>query len=442
MRLRIGEERTGEMTDKMVRPTATRLVWGLVLLTAVGCSRGPRPAENLPELAAAEQALSWPRLMGPHGDNVSPATGLLKEWPKDGPPLAWFAKGLGDGHASVTIGGGRIYTSGNVGDATAVTALNLDGSRAWQTPNGPAWTRDYPGARGTPTLDGDRVYHESPMGQLACFDAASGEKLWSVDLLDEFQAENIQWGLAESVLVDGDRVIACPGGKKASIVALDKRTGKTVWTAEPGDKAGYASPILVEQDGLRMILAMTSAALIGVDADTGASLFRHEHRTQYEVNATTPIYSKGRVLITSGYGAGAEMLALSVDGKKAAVQRLWQVKDFDNHHGGVVLRDGLIYGAASNGKWFCIDWQSGDVRYNQSTFGKGTLTSADGMLYLLSEKRDAALAPATAEGLTIISRFKMPDGGGDQSWAYPVVCNGRLYLRHGDQLFAYDVRAR
>lgn len=387
----------------------------------------------------------WPRFHGPKGDNLSTETGLLKNWPKEGPRLLWTAKGLGHGYASVSLAGGLLYTSGNKDDKTMVTALDLDGKTVWQKDNGEGWSGSYPGTRGTPTLDGDRLYHESPLGEVACLDAKTGEKVWSVNILKEFDGKNIQWALAESVLIDGDHVICCPGGSKGSVAALDKKTGKTVWAAKStGTPTSYASPVLAECSGLRAVFNMNSKAFLGVNADNGDLLFTSPHETRYDVNATSPIYHDGHLFVCSGYGSGAAMYAVKVEGRKASVDQVWESKDLDNHHGGVILLNGYLYGAAherNRGAWTCLEWKTGKKMYAERGVGKGSLTYADGMLYTLSEQRDMGLVEATPKGHEVISKFKVPSGGEGPSWAHPVVCGGRLYVRHSDQLYAYDVRA-
>jgi outer membrane protein assembly factor BamB len=401
----------------------------------------PEPAA--PRTVTGTKGGFWPRFHGPKNNNISQDKDLLPEWPEGGPKLLWTARGLGEGYATVSIADGLIYTDGNVGEETVIFALDLEGNIVWQTPNGRAWKDQYPGTRGTPTLDSGRLYHESPVGEVICLEAKNGAKVWSQNILKEFGATNITWALAESVLIDGDRLICCPGGPKASVVALDKKTGDLVWAAKStGDLAGYATPCLAEYRGLRMVLTMNQQALIGVHADTGDLLFRHEHKTRYDVNATTPLYHNGQIFITSGYGSGAEMLKLTVDGSKASVEKLWEEKGLDNHHGGLVLLDGSIYGCSSGDQWLCLEWTSGKVRFRQRWVGKGSLTYADGKLYLLSERSQMGLVPALPKETKVISQFKLPRGGEGNSWAHPVVCDGRLYVRHGDVLFAFDVRGK
>jgi outer membrane protein assembly factor BamB len=391
---------------------------------------------------AEVRAADWPQFHGAAGDNISTETGLLKQWPDGGPELVWTAKGMGDGFASVSVADGLVYTAGNIDGKTVITAMDLDGKVLWQTPCGEGWTKSFPGVRATPTIDGDRLYFESPLGDVVCLDAKTGEQLWGLNILEKFGGQNIQWALAESVVIDGDNAICCPFGSQGSIVALDKRTGETVWVAESvGDKAGYATATLAEFAGLRMVLAMSAKALVGVNADNGDLLFRYEHLTKHDVNALKPICADGRVFISSGYKAGSEMVQLTAAGGKVTAEQAWESKDMDNHHGGVILWDGYLYGADSKRNWVCFDWDSGETKYSESGVGKGSATCADGMLYTFAESGGkVGLVKPTPEGHQVVSEFQIPKGGEGKSWAHPVVCGGRLYLRHGDFLFVYDVK--
>jgi len=387
------------------------------------------------------EAPSWPQFHGPNRDNRSAETGLLKQWPEGGPRLLWTASGLGEGFATVAIAGGRIVTAGNLGDATVITALDPTGKTLWRTPNGPAGRHDYPGSRGTPTLDGDRLYHESPNGDVVCLETANGKRLWGLNILETFDGRNIRWGLAESLLVDGDRVVCVPGGEKVAMAALDKRTGKTVWTCPgTGDKPGYASPILVDYQGLRQIVTLMSASVVGVHADTGALLWRHEHKAYEDETISTPVFHDGLIAVaTLGPGA-ARCLRLIVDGQTASAEQAWHTPALDNHHGGILALDGYIYGTKVRGTWVCLDFKTGQPTYTAKGVGKGALTYADGMLYAYSEKGVVGLVKATPDQHVVVSHFRIPQGGKGPSWAHPVVCGGRLYLRHGDLLFCYDIR--
>jgi len=399
-----------------------------------------------PPTSLTADAPFWPRFHGPKGDNLSPETGLLKEWPGGGPKLLWKTAGIGHGYSSVTLAGGLIFTAGNIGEQSVVTALDLEGKIRWQSPCGEAWTPSdkYPGTRGTPTFDNGHLYFESPLGELVCLKAESGQKVWGLNILEQFDADNIRWALAESVLIDGDRVICCPGGRKGSVVALDKRTGSTVWASEySGEPISYASPSLAECQGLRIVLTMSANAFLGVDADSGTLLWRFPHKTDWDINALMPIYHDGRVFISSGYRSGSVLLKISVSGRSASVEPVWESKDLDNHHGGVILLNGFLYGAAhsnNRGRWVCLEWESGKQIYAEKGVGKGSLTYGDGLLYTLSERRAVGLVAAKPETHRVVSQFTLPSGGEGPSWAHPVVCGGRLYLRHGETLFAYELR--
>jgi outer membrane protein assembly factor BamB len=409
----------------------------LLLLVLVGlCASG--------SLLAADSPF-WPRFHGPKGDNISTDTGLLKAWPEEGPELAWTGESIGHGYAGVTMADGQIYTDGNIDEMTVITAMDMGGRIVWQRENGKAWTASREGSRGTPTVDGDHVYHESPLGDVVCLDAKTGKRVWGLNILDEFGSRHPRWALAESLLIDGDHVICCPCGEEVSVVALDKRTGRTVWKARgTGDLAGYASPTLAECGGLRLIFAMTAKALIAVNADTGELLFQFENPTEHDVNALMPLYHDGRVFISSGYGTtGSTLVKLSVDGDRVTPEKVWNSRELDNHHGGVILLDGYLYGAAhdfNRQKWICLDWKTGELQYAERGVGKGSLTCADGMLYTLSENRNVGLVKPTPDGHELVSEFRTPDGPEGPTWAHPVVCGGRLYIRHSDKLYAYNVR--
>lgn len=403
----------------------------------------------LPALATVspltgEDSASWPQFHGPNRDNRSAETGLLRCWTPGGPPLAWSSTGIGHGFSTVSIAAGRIYTAGNMEDQTVVTALDLEGRILWQTACGKAWTKPHGGTRGTPTIDGERLYYETPLGEVVCLSVRDGSKLWGLNIIERFESENITWGLAESLLIDGDRVICSPGGPKATLVALDKLTGQVVWTTPSiGELAGYSSPVLAGHGGLRLVVAMTSRSVIGVDAGTGRLLWRFAHVTYADENIIRPIVHGGVVFVSTLFDAGSVKLKINVTGDEIAVEEAWRSHDLDNQHGGVILLDGHLYGASrskNDAKWICLDWKTGRMSYAERGVGKGSLTYADGMFYILNEKGVVALVRAVPDRHEVVSSFQLPPGGQGPTWAHPVVCGGRLYLRHGDRLFAYDVK--
>ncbi len=385
----------------------------------------------------------WPQFHGPNRDNISTEKGLLKKWPEEGPALLWTAKGLGHGYSTVSIASGMIYTAGNIEKETIITALNMEGKELWQVKNGKGWTGDRPGTRGTPTIDGDRLYHESPLGDVVCLQAKTGKKIWELNILDKFKSKNINWALSESLLIDGDNVICCPGGPQTCMVALNKNTGEVVWkAASVNEPAGYASPIVVEHKGLRIIITLTLKGMIGVNADTGELLWHVKHVSYADENVFTPIFHDGHVFISS-IKAGSVKWKISVKDNKASVEEVWRSNQLDNHHGGGVLVNGYIYASScmyNGSKWICLNWKTGEMKYAETGVGKGSLTYADGLLYMLSENRAVGLVRPTPDSYDLISSFEIPKGGKGNSWAHPVVCDGRLYIRHGDFLYVYSVR--
>ena len=422
-------------------PTSYKPTRMLISLFVIGAF-----SSNSPPLTAVDGPF-WPRFHGSKGANISPETGLQRKWPEQGPKLLWSAKGLGRGFVGVTIAEGRIYTAGDIDDVNVISAMDMDGRIQWQVNNGAAWTGSGPkGARGTPTIDRGLLYHENAYEQVICLNAETGKRVWDLNLGSEFDGRKGGYGRAESILIDGDHVICCPGGATA-MVALDKKTGQTVWrSSSAGEPAGYASPIVAEYQGLRMILTMSQKSVIGVHADTGDLLWRFEHFTpRYVANCVTPIYHNGHVFISGGYGKGSVLLKINVDDQKATIEPVWRTEDLDNRHGGVVLLNGYVYGAShsnNNARWVCLDWKTGQMMYAERGVGQGSLACADGMLYTLSERRTMGLVKATPAGHAVASQFKIPEGGEGPTWAHPVVCGGRLYVRHGDYLYAYDVRGQ
>jgi outer membrane protein assembly factor BamB len=369
----------------------------------------------------------------------------LKEWPDEGPELLWTAEGLGHGFSTVSIASGMIYTAGNIEKDTIITALNMDGKILWQVKNGEAWTKDYPGTRGTPTIDGNRLYHESPVGNIVCLKARTGEKIWELNILEEFESKTATWALCESLLIDGNRLICCPGGPQTCMVALDKNTGTVIWKApSTGELAGYASPIIAECQGLRIIITLTAKAMIGVNADTGELLWHVKHESYADENVLMPIYHDGCIFIST-LKAGSVKWRINVKDGKASVEELWRTLELDNHHGGVVLVNGNLYGTSTfknSNLWVCLDWETGENKHMDEGVGKGSLMYADGMLYTLSEDRIMGLVRPMPDGSELVSSFNIPEGGEGKSWPHPVICGGRLYIRHSQFLYAYNVKEK
>jgi len=382
----------------------------------------------------------WSQWRGPHRDGISKETGLLKSWPEGGPAVLWSVEGLGEGYSSPSVTDDSVYVSGMVGTMGTLFAYDLQGKLRWKRSYGPEFDDSYPGARSTPTVDGDRVYVFSAHGVLGCFAAADGKKIWSVDVKAKYNGVLPKWGFAESVLVDGGKVFCTPGGPNASVVALDKMTGQDIWrTKGLSESSGYCSPILAHHNGRDILITLTAKSIVGIVPDTGKVLWKHGHITSYDVNAITPVYVDGTVYVTSGYGSGGVLLRLSDDGTK--VTEVWQDKTLDTHHGGVVVVDGYAYGSAMRRNWICLGMKDGKVRYEAKGVGKGSVTYADGMLYTYAEKGTVGLVKATPSGHDVVSSFKVSKGAGPH-WSHPVISEGRLYLRHGDAMVVYDIKAK
>ena len=388
----------------------------------------------------------WPQFRGQNRDGKSAETGLLQKWPEAGPRQLWYVEGLGIGFSSVAVADGLIYTTGMLGSEGFLFAYDLNGKLQWKVSYGPEWSRSHKGTRTIPTVDGDRVYVFSGTGVLACFDAKSGEKKWAVGTLEKFQGSNIRWGIAESVLIVGPCAICTPGGADASIVALDKMTGKTVWTSKGlSEKSAYCTPALIEISDVQLIVTMLQKSVVGLDAKTAKVLWKDNvkigiGRANHPV---TPLYHDGYVYFTAGYDKGGVKYKLSPDGTEAI--KMWEDKILDVHHGGVVLVDGYLYGANwrsnSRGDWVCLDWDTGKVMYETKWNGnKGAIIYADNMLYCYDENTgDVALVKASPESFEIVSSFRITRGSG-MHWAHPAISDGRLYIRHGDVLMAYDIK--
>jgi outer membrane protein assembly factor BamB len=388
-------------------------------------------------------SVDWPQWRGPDRNGVSKETGLLAQWPRSGPTVAWSAAMLGAGYGSLAVQGDRVWVQGMRNNQSVVSSLNrADGKPVWVRILGPAGDNDRgPGPRSTPTIDGDRLYALSETGDLACLRSTDGTVVWQRNILKEFRAGNPYWLLSESPLVDGNLVIVSPGGRGAGIVALDKMTGNTVWTSkELSDGAGYASPIIADVGGVRTIMNFTADAGVGVRASDGKLMWRNTEPSNGTANIATPVYSDGKVFYTSSYGTGASLLGLKAAGNEVRAQEIYFTRDMKNHHGGVVLVNGYIYGY-NDSILTCLEFNSGKVIWRDRSVGKGAVTYADGHLYIVSENNVVGLVEATPAGYREKGRFSIADQGWP-SWAHPVVSGGRLYIRNQGTLTSYDVRAR
>ena len=334
--------------------------------------------------------------------------------------------------------GKKIYLTGEADKQGTLFCLSLTGDILWKASYGEDFTASYPGARTTPTIDGENVYVISGTGIVSCFTAKDGKEVWKVDTKQKFGASIPQWGIAESVLIDGDNLICTPGGNDASLVALNKKTGETVWTSKGlSEKSAYCSSIAVNHGKTRMVITMVAKSIVGLDAKTGALLWRHPHETQYDVQAVTPIYRKGLVFASSDYGSGSVIIKIAEDGK--SVKEIWKGPKPDVHHGGIVLVGDTVIGSTAQ-SWIGVDMDSGKQKWESPGVKKGSvLALGDDFIICYGESGEVALMKVSAGGLDKKGSFQVTQGSGEQ-WAHPVVSDGVLYIRHGASLMAYDVK--
>jgi hypothetical protein len=373
---------------------------------------------------------------------VSTETGLAQQWPSGGPPVVWTAPGLGAGYGAVAVKGTRVFVQGLRGNQTMVHSLNrADGKYLWSKNLGRGGSNDRgSGPRSTPTIDGDRVYILTEAGDLWCL-GEDGTEVWHRNILREFSGSNISWLISESPLVDGDRVIVTPGGRNAGIVALDKMTGKTIWTAkELSDHAGYASAMVVDVEGVRAYTTFTASAAVGVRASDGKLMWRYPAAANGTANIATPVVFQNKIFYTSDYGTGGGLVTVQAQSGELSAKEVYFTRQMRNHHGGVVLVNGTLYGF-SGPILHAIDFLTGKLLWNDRSVGKGAVTYADNRLYILSEDNVVGLAEVTPKGYVEKGQFQIADQG-LPSWAHPVVAGARLYIRNQNTLTAYDVRVR
>ncbi len=396
-------------------------------------------------------AADWPQWRGPQRNGVSQETGLLKEWPKDGPTLLWQASDVGSGYSTPAVVGDRLYLLGNKGlDDEFVEALAVsDGSEVWKQRIGKVGKPDqkppYPGARSTPTVDGQLLYALGSDGDLVCLETANGHPRWQKNLRKDFDGQPGQWAYAESPLIDGDALICTPGGSEATLVALNKLTGDVIWkSAVPGgDAAGYASAVVVNFGGVKQYVQFLAKGLVGVDAKTGKFLWRYKKTAEGSMaNIPTPLAAGDYVYSAAGKSGGGLVKLEAHDGAIDAEEVYFSSK-LPTAIGGAVKVGDYLYGAGSKAL-SCVKFDTGKILWTDRSIGPASIYFADDRLYLHGEDGEVALVEPTPDGYHEKGRFTPPDEpdrGRSKAWAYPVVANGRLYIRDMGKVWCYDVKA-
>jgi outer membrane protein assembly factor BamB len=443
-------------------PLLCSLLLGLLSGSAAPRSAAASGSESHAARLIASPEQGWPQWRGPRRDGISDETGLLQQWPDGGPALLWKTNGIGAGYAAPIITGGRIYLSGDADDELRILALDLEGNRLWEAKNGSAWKTPYPGSRASCVYSEGRVYHLNAHGRVTCLDAATGKEIWGFETFERFGGRNITWALSEGLLVDGPRLIVTVGGTRALMVALDKKTGETVWTSDPLrlgpsdnpaherlaepagqiDNASYASPVLFALDGRRHIVSSSLRHVFGVDAGSGELLWTRPIPTRYSVVAATPVVIGDGVFMTAPDGDGGRLYRIRNEGAGVGIDTLWRTP-LDTCHGGLVHVGDALYGSWYRGKkgWVCLDARTGELRYETDEIAMGSVLYADHRLYCLSQEGEMALINPTPQGFEFKGKFRLVSGRKNDVWTHPVVLDGRLYLRYHDTLYCYDVCA-
>lgn len=391
----------------------------------------------------AAERFDWPQWRGPDRTGISKETGLLKQWPKEGPRVLWQIKNLGASYSSVTVARGRVFTQGTKDGDETIFCLDLrSGETVWAvSPNGgtrPFEEKRGNGARGSSTIVGEDIYTEGGTGIVTCLDFETGNQKWSRDFVKEFDTAVPKWGYCESPLVDAEKLIVTPGGKQGAIVALDRTTGETLWSAsEVTDPAHYSSPILAEVEGVRQYVQFLSTRVVGVRAEDGKFLWDYSGAANKTANVCTPILQDNLMFASSAYGTGGGLVSLSKSGENFKAEERYFDKSMANHHGGIILFEDYLYGFGGEAL-ICMEFKTGKIAWKNRSVGKGSLTYADGHFYCLGEKQILGLVEANPLEYVEKSRVELPESG-RPSWAHPVVAQGRLFIRDQETLTCYDI---
>ena len=377
-------------------------------------------------------------------------TGLLKQWPENGPELLLKIKGIGKGDSNPIVVEGTIFVTGIKKDTLDVlSAFDRSGKLLWETPYGRAWNKSYTDSRVTPTYENGKLFVSSGTGQVSCVDAKTGKIAWQENIIQKYNGKIYDHGDAENPLIAGDVVVFTTGGEENTMVALRKTDGSLAWkTKSLGGAKSYASPVLIRHNNMEMILAQTAENLIAVNPENGEILWHynliryHLHSQGVGANTNPPLYFNNEIFVTSGYNHPGTKLALAGDGK--SVREIWKNDTLDTHHGGVVLVDGNLYGSNwqnnAKGRWASVNWETGKTNWEQEWFNKGSTVFADGMLYIYEEKNgNVALVEPSAEQMKIISTLKVDDVKGPYR-AHPYISGGMLFFRQGNVLLMYDIK--
>jgi outer membrane protein assembly factor BamB len=395
--------------------------------------------------AAPLPSADWPQRQGAERTAISKDTGLLRAWPKEGPALAWKTTGLGGGYSTPAVAKGKIYGMSYRGDQEGVWCLEeATGKELWFTKIAAKGKAGYnEGSRSTPTVDGDRLYCIGVSSDLVCLDV-TGKIVWQKNLKTEYAGKMMSgWGYSESPLIDGDKLICTPGGKTATLVALNKKDGELIWkgSVPEGDGAGYSSVIIADFPGQKQYVQFLGRGVVGMDAATGQFLWRYNKPANGTANISTPVYADGQVFAASGYGTGGGLVKLTRNGDAYTAEEVYFTKNMKNHHGGMVLLGDYLYGS-NEGLLTCLEYKTGKVMWEERKAGKGSIAFADGHLYYRNEGGPIFLVEANPQKYVEKGQFSQPDRSKSRAWPHPVIANGKLYIRDQDVLLCFDLKEK
>lgn len=394
------------------------------------------------------QEIGW---RGPGRTGIYNEKGLLKSWPADGPSMLWEVTGIGKGYSSATVTDDAVYITGTKGEKDVLTAFSQDGKKKWEVEYGNITSNvNSPEARGTATYSNGKILVVSGQGDLACVNK-DGKIIWTVNYYKKYNAPVQRFGISESPLIVDNKVIATPGGNEAAMVAFNIDNGNVIWETSPlNEGTQYTNPLLIEFGGKKIIVTHTVTYIIGVNAADGKLLWKFNFAA---VNPDgrggknyiqTPLFRDGYIFAANGYKQTAAKIKLSTDGSDPTL--VWKNADITPHVGGMVLIGNYIYSSThdtnSKGRWICVDWTTGKTMWTTDWHNKGSVISADGMLYIFEEKTgNLALVKPDSEKLDIVSSFQVTKGDGPY-WSHPVIDKGRLFVRHGDYMAVYSLKAK
>jgi outer membrane protein assembly factor BamB len=375
---------------------------------------------------------------GPLANGIYDQPNLLEKWPENGPAIVWVNEQLGDGFSSPVFANGKIYISCTIDSTGYLYIINESGELLQKHPYGSEFVQNFPGSRSTPTVVDNLVYIHTAVGKVLCMNETSGVIIWLRDLLTDFDGENLRFGMTESLCVDGDLVYVTPGGKTYNIIALNRFTGELVWsTPGMGDLSSYCTPLLFKFKEEGMLATMMTHHIVGVNRKTGELKWSHPYRNERGNHPNTPIYHNGELFCFSGYNSGGVKLRIADDNR--SVEKIFWTDSLQSKMGGAVLVNGRLYGSGDNvRRWYCVDWETGNVHYTSKELANGVVIAANGLLYKYTDRGELALVKPGENGFELLGKTMVKHGTA-QHWAHPVIYNGNLFVRHGRALIAYNV---